>query len=146
MNAMYVEAFADAAAAVAASHLGAPVRRGAPEHGSPSHAVKGVAALVGLTGDLQGRLMLDLDQRAASAMGGRTREDRRGVAAFAAEVTDRALAILRGAGTRIEATPPMVFSGRNLEVTTSRMETMTVPIGIPEGTLVVSVAAREGGA
>jgi chemotaxis protein CheX len=145
VKSMYIEAFADAAAAAAAAHRGAPVHRGAPMHGSPSHAVTGVAALVGLTGDLQGRLTLDLDARAASAMAGKPREERRGVAAFAAEVTARAIAILRGAGTRIEATPPMVFSGRNLEVTNSRMETMTVPIGIPEGTLVVIVAAREEG-
>jgi chemotaxis protein CheX len=141
---MFIEAFGDAAAAAAASRLGTSVHRGDPVHGSASHAVSGIAALVGLTGDLQGRLMLDLDPRAASAMGGTLRDDRRRVASFAEEVTTRALAVLRDAGTRIEATPPMVFTGQNLEVTNSRMETMAVPIGIPDGTLVVSIAAREG--
>ena len=39
----------------------------------------------------------------------------------------------------------MVFTGHNLEVTNSRMETVAVPIEIPDGTLVVSIAAREEG-
>lgn len=143
MRASIIDAFGDAAAAAAAERLGTPVRRGTPIHDSPSHAVTGIAALVGLTGEVQGRLILDLDPRAASAMVKNPGEDRRGVAELAEEVTDRALAMLRGAGVRIEATPPMVFTGRNLEVTNSRMETVSVPIGIPDGTLVVSIAARE---
>jgi chemotaxis protein CheX len=143
---MFIDAFGDAAAAAAASRLGKPVHRGTPVHGSPSHVVAGTAALVGLTGDLQGRLLLDLDSRATSAMAGISGEGRRGVAELAEEVTARALATLRSAGVKIEATPPMVFTGRNLEVTNSRMETVAVPIGIPDGMLVVSIAAREGGA
>ena len=89
--------------------------------------------------------MLDLDPRAASAVAGASRKDPHGVAEFAEDVTARALAALRGTGVRIEATPPMVFTGRNLEVTTARMETATVPIAIPDGTLLVSVAARGDG-
>jgi chemotaxis protein CheX len=141
---MFIKAFGDAAAAAAADRLGRTVSRETPVQGSPSHPVMGLAALVGLTGDLQGRLMLDFDPRAASALAGASSEDRHGAADFAEDVTERALAALRSAGVRIEATPPMVFTGRNLEVTNSRMETVTVPIGIPEGTLVVSIAAREG--
>ncbi|OHD73099.1 MAG: hypothetical protein A2177_13105 [Spirochaetes bacterium RBG_13_68_11] len=138
-------AFGEAAAACAAERLGKPVRRGTPAHGSPSHVVTGMAALVGLTGDLQGRLMLDFDPGAVSAMVGASAEDRLGVAELAEEVTGRAVAILRSAGVRIAATPPMVFTGSNLEVTNSRMETVAVPIEIPDGTLVVSLAAREEG-
>ncbi len=139
----FIDAFGKAAAECAAERLGKPVRRGTPVHGSTSHVVTGMAALVGLTGDLQGRLMLDLDPRAVSAMIGTSGEDRLRVAELAEEVTGRALAILHGAGVRIEATPPMVFTGRNLEVTNSRMATVAVSIGIPDGTLVVSLAARE---
>ena len=145
MKATFIEAFGDAAAAAAAARLGTPVSRAAPVRGSPAHPVKGLAALVGLTGDLQGRLTLDLDPRAASSVTGASGEDPHGVADFAEDVTARALAALRSAGVRIEATPPMVFTGRNLEVTNSRMETATVPIGIPDGTLLVSVAARDDG-
>jgi hypothetical protein len=36
----------------------------------------------------------------------------------------------------------MVFTGRPLDVTNSRQETATVPIGISDETLVVSIAAR----
>jgi chemotaxis protein CheX len=140
---MLVDAFANAAAAVAAERLGAPVHRGNPSGGSPSHAVSGIAVLVGLTGGLQGRLMLDFDPGAAATLGGPMRDRRRRVAALAEAVTARALAVLRGEGVRLDTTPPMVFSGRNLEVTTSRMETVAVPIAIHEGTLVVSIAARE---
>ena len=145
MKAMFIEAFGDAAAAAAGARLGRPVSRATPVRGSPAHAVKGLAALVGLTGDLQGRLMLDLDPRAALTVTGASREDPHGMADFAEDVTARALAALRRTGVRIEATPPMVFTGRNLEVTNSRMETATVPIGIPDGTLLVSVAARDDG-
>jgi chemotaxis protein CheX len=139
----FIDAFGEAAAACAAERLGKPVHRGTPFHGSPSHVVTGMAALVGLTGDLQGRLMLDFDPRAVSAMIGICGEDRLGVAELAEEVTGRALAILRNAGVKIEATPPMVFTGHNLEVTNSRMETVAVSIEITDGTLVVSLAARE---
>lgn len=145
MKAMFIEAFGDAAAAAASARLGRPVSRASTVRGSPSHPVEGLAALVGLTGDLQGRLILDLDRRAASSVAGASKEDPHGVADFAEDVTARALAALRGTGVRIEATPAMVFTGRNLEVTNSRMETATVPIGIPEGTLLVSVAARDDG-
>ena len=145
MRARVIEAFGDAAAAAAAARLGRPVLRGAPVRGAPSRAVAGVAALAGLSGDLQGRLLMDLDATAASALGGSSRQGQLGMAELAEEVIARALAILRSAGTRIEATPPLVLTGQNLEVTTSHMETMAVPIGIPEGTLVVSIAALEGG-
>jgi len=146
VRALFVDAFANAAAAVAAARFGAPVRRGRPVVGSPSRVAAGVTALVGLTGGLQGQLVLDLDTRAATALAGPAHDERRGTAVLAEEVTARALAVLRGEGVLIEATPAMVFTGRNLEVTTSRMETVAVPIAIPEGTLVVSIAAREGDA
>jgi len=143
VRALFIDAFADSAAAVVASRLGAPVRRGKPSGGSPSHAVSGVAALVGLTGELQGRLMLDLDPPAAATLCGPARGRQRSAAGLAEEVTARALAVLRGEGVRVDATPPMVFTGRNLEVTTSRMETVAVPIAVREGMLVVSLGARE---
>lgn len=145
MKTLVIEAFGAATAACAAERLEKPVRLGRPAQGSPSHAVTGMAALVGLTGDLQGRLMLDFDQRAIAEVFGKSGDVRHGVAELAEEATERALATLQRAGVRIEATPPMVFTGHNLEVTNSRMETVAVPIKIPDGTLVVSIAAREEG-
>jgi chemotaxis protein CheX len=142
VRSLFVDAFTDAAVAAAAQRLGSPVRRGKPSGGSPSHAVNGIAALVGLTGGMQGRLMLDLDPPAAAALGGSVRDRRRSVAVLAEGITAHALAVLRSRGVRVDATPPMVFTGRNLEVTTSRMETVSVPITMPGGTLVVSIAAR----
>jgi chemotaxis protein CheX len=142
---LVIEAFGEATAACAAERFGTPVRRGRPVRGSTSRAVTGMAALVGLTGELQGKLMLDFDQRAVAGMFGASDDVRHDVAGLAEEVTARALKSLRGAGVRIASTPPMVFSGHNLEMTNSRMETVAVPIEIPGGMLVVSIAARGAG-
>jgi CheY-specific phosphatase CheX len=140
MKERFIEAFVDAAVRAAAARLGSPVERGGEARGELSHAVSTIAVLVGPTGELQGRLMLDLDARAAAMLRGSLPDDRQGAADPAGDVTARALAALRSAGARIEATPPVVFAGRNLELTSARREAIEVPIAIRDGKLVVSGA------
>jgi len=132
--------------------LQADVRRGELYLKSTSMPVMGVAAIVGLAGDVEGRVLFDMDRptalRVASAMNGEELKElddlvKATITELANMITGQAVTKLHDLGFKFDLTPPAIFTGENMEVSSSDVEALIVPMETPQGKLEINVAIRE---
>ncbi|MDR1787683.1 MAG: chemotaxis protein CheX [Treponema sp.] len=159
MRVEYINPFVESALGVLKEVLGTDVKRGELYLKPSSMAIRGVAALVGLAGDVEGRVIFDMDQKTAlyvvSAMNG---EDfsalddmaKATIQELANMITAQAVTKLHGLGFRFDLTPPALFTGDNMEVSSNLgkgIEALSVPMqlgaGGADGTLEINVVIRE---
>ncbi len=114
--------------------------------------VLGVAALVGLAGDVEGRVLIDMNQstatKIASTMNGEelTEMDELVMATItelANMITAQAVTKLFDLGFKFDLTPPSIFTGENMQVSNSNVEALIVPLEMPQGLVEINVAIRE---
>ena len=148
----YNNPFVEAAYNVLKAVLDCPVTRGGLYLKSASTPVLGVAVLVGLAGDVEGRVLFDMNRATAvaiaSTMNGEELQklDELGKATItelANMITAQAVTKLYELGFRFDLTPPAIFTGDNMEVSTSQVEALIVPMEVPQGKLAINVAIRE---
>ncbi len=152
MRVEYINPFVESAFNVMKEVLQSDVRRGELFLKSTSMPVMGVAAIVGLAGDVEGRVLFDMDKptalRIASAMNG---EDlkvldelvKATITELANMITAQAVTKLHELGFRFDLTPPAIFTGENMEVSNQDVEALIVPMETPQGKVEVNVAIRE---
>ena len=58
-------------------------------------------------------------------------------------ITAQAVTKLHDLGFKFDLTPPAIFTGDNMEVTTAEVEALIVPMVIPYGKVEINVAIRE---
>ena len=114
--------------------------------------VMGVAAMVGLAGDVEGRVLFDMKQetalKIASAMNSEelTQFDelvRATITELANLITAQAVTKLHDLGFRFDLTPPALFTGQNMEISNNDMEALIVPMEVPQGRIEINVAIRD---
>ena len=112
----------------------------------------GVAAMVGLAGDVEGRVLFDMKQetalKIASAMNSEelTQFDelvRATITELANLITAQAVTKLHDLGFRFDLTPPALFTGQNMEISNNDMEALIVPMEVPQGRIEINVAIRD---
>lgn len=113
----------------------------------------GVVAIVGLAGDVEGRVIIDMSKdtaiRLASTMNGEelTSLDELGratISEVANMVTAQAVTALYDLGFQFDLTPPAVIVGDNIQISDSNTEALVVPLDIEgHGVIEVNVAIRE---
>ena len=117
-----------------------------------SHPVMGVAAIVGLAGDVEGRVLIDMSHdtsiKIASTMNGEelTSVDelvKATITELANMVTAKAVTKLHDLGFRFDLTPPSIITGENMQVSDDNVEALIVPLEIPQGLVEINVAIRE---
>jgi chemotaxis protein CheX len=152
MRVEYINPFVEAAFNVLREVLHADVRRGELYLKSTSMPVMGVAAIVGLAGDVEGRVLFDMDKAAAlkiaSAMNQEELTDfddlvKATITELANMITAQAVTKLHDLGFRFDLTPPAIFTGDNMEVSNSDVEALIVPMETPQGKIEINVAIRE---
>jgi chemotaxis protein CheX len=152
MRVEYINPFVESAYNVLKEVLNCKVTRGELYLKSSSTPVLGVAALVGLAGDVEGRVLFDMSRPTAiaiaSVMNGEELKklDELGKATItelANMITAQAVTKLHDLGFRFDLTPPAIFTGDNMEVSTSQVEALIVPMEVPYGKLEINVAIRE---
>ncbi|GAB6392583.1 MAG: chemotaxis protein CheX [Treponematales bacterium] len=159
MRVEYINPFVEAAFTVLTEALGVEAARGDLSLKPSTMAIRGVAALVGLAGDVEGRVLFDMDKATAlfvvSAMNGEeyTEMDEMAKATIqelANMITARAVTKLHALGFKFDLTPPALFTGDNMEVSSSlgkEVEALIVPVefgpGGKNGKLEVNVVIRE---
>jgi len=159
MRVEYINPFVESAVSVLKENLQAEVKHGKIFLKPPSASIMGVAAMVGLAGDVEGRVLFDMSKETALNIGiAMTRElgedDR--VTVFndyakeviqevANQITGQAVTKLHDAGFKFDLTPPALFTGENMEVATHlKVEVLVVPLELGDfGQLEVNVAIRE---
>ncbi len=156
MRVEYINPFVEAAYNILKEVLNAEVNRGELYLKSTSMPVLGVAAIIGLAGDVEGRVLIDMDKptaiKIASAMlEGMDMEPitelndlgKATVTELANMITGQAVTKLHNLGFKFDLTPPAIFTGDNMEVSNADVEALIVPMEVPQGKIEINVAVRE---
>jgi chemotaxis protein CheX len=157
MRVEYINPFVEAAYSVLKEVLSSDVKRGDIYLKPTSMAIMGVAALVGLAGDVEGRVLFDMTKDSALFVAGKmngevfTTLDELGKATIqelANMITAQAVTKLHDLGFKFDLTPPALFTGDNMEVSTNlgEVEALIVPMEIDAAKgikIEVNVAIRE---
>jgi chemotaxis protein CheX len=155
MRVEYINPFVESAFSVLKEVLNCDVKRGEIYLKPTSMKIMGVAALVGLAGDVEGRVLFDMSKdtalHVAGTMNGEnfTTLDELGKATIqelANMITAQAVTKLHELGFKFDLTPPALFTGENMEVSTNlgEVEALIVPMELgTNGKIEVNVAIRE---
>jgi chemotaxis protein CheX len=153
MRVEYINPFVEAAFNVLKEVLNTDVKRGDLYLKSTTMSIMGVAALVGLAGDVEGRVLFDMTKQTAlnvaGAMNGEefTQLDEMAKATItelANMITAQAVTKLHDLGFKFDLTPPALFSGENMEISNQEVEALIVPMELgPHGKMEINVAVRE---
>jgi chemotaxis protein CheX len=154
MRVEYINPFVEAAFDVLKEVLNTDVKRGDLYLKQSTMSIMGVAALVGLAGDVEGRVVFDMTKQTAlgvvSAMNGGesfTAMDEMAKATIqelANMITGQAVTKLHALGFKFDLTPPALFTGENMEISNGKVEALIVPMELgPLGKIEINVAVRE---
>ncbi len=159
MRVEYINPFVETSYSVLKEVLGgADVKRGDLYLKSTAMPMMGVAALVGLAGDVEGRVLYDMTIETAlgiaSKMNGETLPEfddlaKATISELANLITAQAVTKLQELGFKFDLTPPALFVGQKMEIAalssahTESVEALIVPLISECGKIEVNVAIRE---
>ena len=159
MRVEYINPFVETSYSVLKEVLGgADVKRGDLYLKSTAMPMMGVAALVGLAGDVEGRVLYDMTIETAlgiaSKMNGETLPEfddlaKATISELANLITGQAVTKLQELGFKFDLTPPALFVGQKMEIAalggthTENVEALIVPLISECGKVEVNVAIRE---
>ena len=157
MRVEYINAFVEASFNVLKEVLGTDVKRGDLYLKSSTMQIQGVAALVGLAGDVEGRVLFDMTKATALAVAsGMNGEEMKvlddmvkaTITELANMITAQAVTKLHDLGFKFDLTPPALFTGDNMEIANNLdVEALIVPMelgtGGKDGKIEVNVVIRE---
>ena len=157
MRVEYINPFVEAAFNVLKEVLGTDVKRGDLFLKSTTMQIQGVAALVGLAGDVEGRVLFDMTKDTAlsvsSGMNGETMKVlddmvKATITELANMITAQAVTKLHDLGFKFDLTPPALFTGDNMEIANNMdVEALIVPMelgpGGKDGKIEINVVIRE---
>jgi len=159
MRVEYINPFVETSYQVLKEVLGgATVTRGDLYLKSTAMPVMGVAAFVGLAGDVEGRVLFDMTYETAlniaSAMNFGEKFEvfddmaKATISELANLITAQAVTKLHEQGFKFDLTPPALFAGEKMEIaamggSTSNVEALIVPLITDCGKIEVNVAIRE---
>ena len=143
MRVEYINPFVEAAFNVLKEVLNTEVARGDLYLKSTSMQIQGVAALVGLAGDVEGRVLFDMTKSTALAIASEMNGEelktldelvKATITELANMITAQAVTKLHDLGFKFDLTPPALFTGDNMEISnTMEVEALIVPMDIGEG-------------
>ncbi|MBQ9495561.1 MAG: chemotaxis protein CheX [Treponema sp.] len=158
MRVEYINPFVETSYSILKEVLGGTeVKRGDLYLKSTAMPMMGVAALVGLAGDVEGRVLFDMTVETAlniaSKMNGEqlTSFDdlaKATISELANLITAQAVTKLQELGFKFDLTPPALFVGQKMEIaalsgTSENVEALIVPLISECGKIEVNVAVRE---
>ena len=158
MRVEYINPFVETSYKVLKEVLGGvDVKRGDLYLKSTAMPVMGVAAFVGLAGDVEGRVLFDMTMETAlniaSKMNGETLSEfddlaKATINELANLITAQAVTKLHELGFKFDLTPPALFTGQQMEISTlggtsDSVEALIVPLITECGKIEVNVAIRE---
>jgi chemotaxis protein CheX len=153
MRVEYINPFVEAAFNVLKEVLDTDVKRGELYLKSTTMSIMGVAALVGLAGDVEGRVLFDMTKETALNIAGAMNGEefsaldelaKATITELANMITAQAVTKLHDLGFKFDLTPPALFSGENMEISNREVEALIVPMELgSHGKIEINVAVRE---
>lgn len=152
MRVEYINPFVEAAFDILKEVVSSDLKRGELYLKGSPQPVLGVTAIVGLAGDVEGRVLFDMSEgtalAVASSMNGEpmTALDelaKATITELANLITAQAVTKLYDLGFDFDLTPPTIITGENMEISNMEVEALIVPIEIEYGKIEINVALRE---
>ena len=158
MRVEYINPFVEISYKVLKEVLGgADVKRGNLYLKSTAMPVMGVAALVGLAGDVEVRFLFDMTNETALKIASKINNDdlkefddlaKATISELANLITAQAVTKLHELGFKFDLTPPALFAGEKMEIaalgnTSENVEALIVPLITEYGKIEINVAIRE---
>ncbi len=152
MRVEYINPFVESAFNILKEVLNTDIKRGELYLKSTTMPVLGVAALVGLAGDVEGRVLFDMSKQTALAVASTMNGEqltsldelaKATITELANMITAQAVTKLHDLGFKFDLTPPALFTGENMEVSDHEVEALIVPMETPQGKIEINVAIRE---
>ncbi len=152
MRVEYINPFTEAAYNILTQVLSGEITRGDLYLKSSCMPVMGVAAIVGLAGDVEGRVMFDMTMDTALKIASVMNDEqfaefddlaRATITELANLITAQAVTKLHDLGFKFDLTPPALFSGDNMKISNSNIEALIVPIETSCGKMEINVAVRD---
>ena len=152
MRVEYINPFVETAYSVLSEVLNCKVTRGDLYLKSTTMPVMGVAALVGLAGDVEGRVLFDMTLDTAMKIASRMNMEelpafdelaKATITELANLITAQAVTKLHDLGFKFDLTPPALCTGEKMEISDHQVEALIVPMITEFGKLEVNVAIRE---
>jgi chemotaxis protein CheX len=153
MRVEYINPFVESAFNVLKEVLTTEVNRGDLYLKSTTMSIMGVAALVGLAGDVEGRVVFDMTKQTALGIAGAMNGEpftamddlaKATIQELANMITAQAVTKLHDLGFKFDLTPPALFTGENMEISNREVEALIVPMELgPLGKIEINVAIRE---
>ena len=146
-----IQPFINSAAAVLAQSLGCEARIGDVSMEEEAYRRKGLAALVGINGDIEGRVIFDMEgptaAKVATALAGMevTETDqivRETVCELANMVIGSAVTSLNDQGFRFKIDPPQVHSAEEGYKSTEDLEALVMAFDTTAGCVYMNIAMR----
>jgi chemotaxis protein CheX len=146
-----IQPFINAADAVLAQGLQSPMSVGSLSMEQEAYRRKGVAALVALTGDIEGRIVFDLDPetalRVASYFAGAELPEsddlvRETVCELANQVTGNAVTTLNDQGFHFRVHPPVLLISEHGPTNTEDTEALVICCETARGNVFMNIALR----
>lgn len=136
---------------------GSEVKRGNLYLKSTAMPVMGVAALVGLAGDVEGRVLFDMTLDTALKIASKMNNEdlpqfddlaKATISELANMITAQAVTKLHELGFKFDLTPPALFAGEKMEIAalsnaSENIEALIVPLITEYGKVEINVAIRE---
>src|SRR5574341_35887 len=126
MQVEQIHPFIDSAREVLGHVVGGPVQAGRLRLQPAPASCRGVTAIVGLAGQVEGRMILDMDRETALRLAARMNGEaiaaltplaQDTLAELASMMAGRAVTTLHDRGFRLQPTPPLLMVGENMTVT-----------------------------
>lgn len=155
MRAEFINPFLQAASEVLETELGSPPERGTMGLQRSPHTSAEVTAIVAVTGDVAGMVILAMTEATARSVVSRMMGQdfpefdslaQSGIAEVGNVITGRAAVLLSEAGFQSELAPPMLIIGRNSTINTLDVQRVVIPLETDCGLIEIQVALRVSGA
>ena len=152
MRVEYINPFVESSVSVIKEVLGIEVKRGQISLKSKAIPVMDVAVIVGLVGQVEGRVLFDMSRATVFQIVSKMNEEtitefnelaKATITELGNMITGRAVTKLSEMGYRFDVTPPAIFSGQNMEISDIDIESLVVPIETALGKIEINVALRE---
>ncbi|HNW91478.1 MAG TPA: chemotaxis protein CheX [bacterium] len=151
MKAEQVIPFAEAAVSVLREMLGSDVTRGDLAMRTKVIPTRGIAVIIGVVGQLRGRVVFDLDTPTALKLAAQLNGEeftaidplvQSTLNEIANISSGRAVGVLCGQGCECDITPPVLLHGDTVTVTTD-LPALAIPLHTACGELIINVAVRD---
>ena len=145
----YVHPFVSSAQEILEQVLSGQIAAGKVQLSPAPLTGNGVTAIVGVTGEGEGRVLYEMSRQTALAIATEMNDEpqselgslaKETLSELASMMTGRAISILNDQGYELRVSPPTLISGDNITISTAELETMTVPLETTHGEVLVNVA------